>query len=79
LKNIFTEKEYTKLLYLALTLKSHIMVRCNICSQDIDEKEVDSHINTPQHKENKERLGKIKTTGSNTSVVKVWQDSFNKG
>ncbi len=53
-------------------------LRCNICSQDIDEKEVESHVNTLQHKENKARLGRIKETGSGASVVKVWLESFNK-
>ncbi|MDE1766929.1 MAG: hypothetical protein KGI27_11775 [Thaumarchaeota archaeon] len=51
-------------------------IRCNICLQDIDEKETESHVNTPQHIENKAKIAKRSEKGSDASVVKVWQSSF---
>ncbi|MDE1828749.1 MAG: hypothetical protein KGI25_00345 [Thaumarchaeota archaeon] len=53
-------------------------LRCNICSQNVDESEVESHINSAQHKESKTRLAKIENKGSDSSVVKVWLSSFGK-
>lgn len=55
-----------------------LTLRCNICSQEIDEKELESHLNTLQHKDNKTRLGEKIDKGSDASVVKVWLSSFNK-
>ncbi|HVZ62926.1 MAG TPA: hypothetical protein VG896_04570 [Candidatus Nitrosotalea sp.] len=48
---------------------------CNICSTEIDENEVESHINTPQHIENK---SKIATSGKglDKSVASMWLKSF---
>ena len=42
----------------------------------LDEKEVENHINTPQHKDSKEKLGKVENKGTGSSVAKVWHDSF---
>ncbi len=53
-------------------------LRCNICSQNIEENEVEIHINTQQHKESKAKIDKIGNKGSDASVVKVWLASFNK-
>ncbi|WP_165776433.1 hypothetical protein [Candidatus Nitrosotalea bavarica] len=50
-------------------------LRCNVCSIEIDEKEVDSHIGTPQHLENK---SKISTNGKglDKSVTDMWYKSL---
>ncbi|MFZ1076581.1 MAG: hypothetical protein WAN47_04020 [Nitrosotalea sp.] len=50
-------------------------LRCNICSQEIDEKEVESHVNMQQHKENKLKISKPNESGSDISVVKMWYNS----
>lgn len=50
--------------------------RCNICSQDVDEKQLESHVDSVQHKENKAKLSKKIEKGSDLSVVKVWQSSL---
>jgi hypothetical protein len=49
---------------------------CNICSQEIDEKEMESHVNTRQHNENKSKISKTNERGSANSVVKMWQNSL---
>ena len=48
-------------------------LRCNICSQDIDEKEVENHIASKQHQENKTKIPSLHSNGSDNSVVKMWQ------
>jgi hypothetical protein len=50
-------------------------LRCNVCSINIDEKDVDSHINTPKHLENK---SKISTNGKglDKSVANLWHNSL---
>jgi len=50
-------------------------IRCNVCSIEIDEKEVDSHIGTPKHLENK---SKISTDGKglDKSVTNMWHNSL---
>ena len=50
--------------------------RCNICSQDVDENQVEGHVDSAQHKENKAKLSKKSEKGSDLSVVKVWQSSL---
>ncbi len=50
--------------------------RCNICSLEIDEKDVENHITTPKHMENKTMISKKIERGSDLSVVKVWQNSI---
>jgi hypothetical protein len=50
--------------------------RCNICSQEVDDVQVDSHLNSPHHKENKVKLSKKIEKGSDWSIVKVWQNSL---
>ena len=47
-------------------------LRCNICSQNVDEKDVESHIDTQQHKESKSRLGSAHRGGSGPSIVRAW-------
>ncbi|MGI0101589.1 MAG: hypothetical protein ACREA7_03215 [Nitrosotalea sp.] len=51
-------------------------LRCNICSQEIDENEMEAHVNTQQHKENRLKISKPNENGSDTSVVKMWHNSF---
>ncbi|HZS74303.1 MAG TPA: hypothetical protein VFA69_07360 [Candidatus Nitrosotalea sp.] len=48
---------------------------CSICSIEIDETEVESHISTPQHIENK---SKITTSGKglDKSVASMWLKSL---
>lgn len=50
-------------------------LRCNICSIDIDEKDVEIHITTPKHLENK---SKISTNGKglDKSVTNMWHSSL---
>jgi len=52
-----------------------LSLRCNICSIEIDEKEVESHIITKQHIENK---SKISTNGKGLgkSVSSMWHKSL---
>lgn len=50
-------------------------LRCNICAQNVDEKDVEAHIETQQHIENKARLASIENKGSDLSVAKVWLES----
>ncbi|CUR51317.1 protein of unknown function [Nitrosotalea devaniterrae] len=52
-------------------------ILCNICSAEINETEVESHINTPQHMENKSKISPS-GKGLNTSVAAMWLKSFNQ-
>ncbi len=54
---------------------NYMSIRCNVCSLEIDEKDVEVHINTQQHKDNKVKISKKIERGSDLSVVKVWQNS----
>ncbi|HJU12983.1 MAG TPA: hypothetical protein VJ792_00820 [Candidatus Nitrosotalea sp.] len=56
-----------------------MVVRCNICSKELEEKEVDTHVATKEHKEGKEKLARKNETGSEVSVVKVWMNSLRDG
>ncbi len=51
-------------------------VRCNICNVDIDEKEVDGHIKSVQHEQNKTKISSS-SSGLEISVVKTWRNSLN--
>lgn len=51
-------------------------LRCNICSQNVEEAQVEDHVNSQQHKDSKARLGKIENKGSGLSVAKVWAQSL---
>ena len=51
-------------------------LRCNICSHEIDEKEIDDHVKTKLHTENKSKASRSDSKGSSNSVVKMWQDSL---
>ena len=51
-------------------------LRCNICSQNIDEKEVENHVSSKQHQENKSKISATNSKGSDNSVVKMWQKSL---
>ncbi len=50
-------------------------LHCNICVTEINENEVESHINTPEHLENK---SKISTSGKglDKSVATIWLKSL---
>ncbi|MDE1844719.1 MAG: hypothetical protein KGI10_05245 [Thaumarchaeota archaeon] len=50
-------------------------VRCNICSIEIDESEVESHITTPKHLENKSKIS-TNSNGLDKSVAAMWLKSF---
>lgn len=52
-------------------------LRCNICSQDMDEKDVNNHVISKQHQENKSKIAATNSKGSDNSVVKMWQKSLN--
>ncbi len=51
-------------------------LRCNICSQDIDEKEVENHASSKQHQENKSKVPSTNIKSSDNSVVKMWLKSL---
>jgi hypothetical protein len=48
---------------------------CNICSIDLDEKDVKSHIKTQEHEQNKIINSKT-IRGSGKSVASMWFDSL---
>jgi len=52
-----------------------LVLRCNICSLDIDEKDIEVHIISQDHVENK-----IKTSsngkGLDKSIVNMWHNSL---
>ena len=50
-------------------------LRCNVCSINIDENDVEFHISTPKHLENK---SKISTNGKglDKSVANLWYNSL---
>ncbi|MHB8602273.1 MAG: hypothetical protein ACYC6W_03080 [Nitrosotalea sp.] len=48
---------------------------CNICSTEINEDEVESHINSPQHMENKSKISPS-GKGLDKSVAAMWLKSF---
>ncbi len=50
-------------------------IRCNVCLLEIDEKDVEAHVNSQQHRDNKVKISKKIEHGSDLSVVKVWQNS----
>jgi len=51
-------------------------LRCNICLTDIDEKEVESHIITQQHLQNKSKSTPKGRVGRDKSVVNMWNSSL---
>jgi len=51
-------------------------LRCNICSQDIDEKEIENHVKTQQHKKEKTKISGTNGKGIDNSVVKMWLKSL---
>ncbi|HEX5358485.1 MAG TPA: hypothetical protein VFW99_01060 [Candidatus Nitrosotalea sp.] len=50
-------------------------VRCNICSIEIEEIEVESHIVTQKHLENKSKVS-TNSKGVGKSVASMWLKSF---
>jgi len=52
-----------------------LSVRCNICSIEIDETEVESHIVTQKHLENKSKIS-TNSKGLDKSVASMWLKSF---
>ncbi len=54
---------------------NYMSIRCNVCALEIDEKDVEVHVNSQQHKDNKAKISKKIERGSDLSVVKVWQNS----
>lgn len=50
-------------------------LRCNICSTDINEDEVESHVTSQLHLENKSKTF-TKGKGLDKSVANMWYDSL---
>ena len=48
---------------------------CNICATEINENDVEAHIVTPQHIENKARISPT-GKGLDKSVASMWLKSF---
>ncbi len=49
-------------------------LRCNICSVDVDEKEIESHIVTEKHIANKSKVPPVQES-STKSVISMWYNS----
>ena len=56
-------------------------IRCNICSLDLDEKDIEAHLKDRQHQSNKKSIldskGKENTNGE--SLIKIWLESLESG
>ena len=54
-----------------------MIVHCNVCEIDIDETEIESHLNNSKHQSNKQTISiaKNKEYGNNKSVIQLWQES----
>lgn len=50
-------------------------LHCNICVTEINENDVESHINSSSHLENKSKISSI-SKGSDKSVAAMWLKSF---
>jgi len=52
---------------------------CNICSADVDEKNIDAHINDKAHQQNKRKIldEKNKEDENPKSVIQIWSESSN--
>lgn len=50
-------------------------LRCNICSREINENEVEIHIETSEHKDNKSKIS-TDGKGSDKSVASMWLKSI---
>ncbi|VVC05774.1 Uncharacterised protein [uncultured archaeon] len=62
--------------YKEISSTAAMNLRCNICSQDIDEKEIENHVSSKQHEENKSKISGTNPKGSDNSVVKMWLKSL---
>jgi len=43
---------------------------------DVDEKKIEEHVNSEQHKDNKSKIPSANTTSSGNSVVEMWYKSL---
>jgi len=43
---------------------------------DVDEKKIEEHVNSEQHKDNKAKVSSTNTTSSGNSVVEMWRKSL---
>ena len=50
-------------------------LRCNICSQEIEEKDLGAHLESQQHADNRAKLGKKIEGGLGVSIVGKWLES----
>jgi hypothetical protein len=65
LKNSYTESQ----------AEYSLILRCNMCSMDIDEKEVEFHITSQHHLENKSKTS-TNDKGLDKSVANMWYNSL---
>ncbi len=55
--------------------------RCNICSLDLDEKDIEAHLKDMQHQSNKKSMldSKNMENTAGESVIKMWLESLESG
>lgn len=56
-------------------------IRCNICSLDLDEKDIEAHLKDMQHQSNKKSMSDSKNMENTAgeSVIKMWLESLESG
>ena len=56
-------------------------IRCNICSLDLDEKDIEAHLKDMQHQSNKKSIldSKGKENKNGNSLIKIWLESLESG
>jgi hypothetical protein len=54
-----------------------LIVYCNMCSTEIDEKEIEKHVSSEQHRSNKKKtlLPKMAEYVNHKSLVQIWSES----
>lgn len=56
-------------------------IRCNICSLDLDEKDIEAHLKDMQHQSNKKSIldSKGEENKNGKSLIKIWLESLESG
>jgi len=56
-----------------------LVVYCNICSTEIDEKEIEKHVTSEQHQSNKNKTLRPKMADyiNHKNLVQIWLESLN--
>lgn len=56
-------------------------IRCNICSLDLDEKDIEAHLKDIQHQSNKKSIldSKGKENKNGKSLIEIWLESLESG